>query len=115
MGLRSHTGSFALWGGGQWYLDHGDLVGQETVAYDHIALGDVQPFLCHTGGHQEVQCAEPELPDHFLLLLLWGEEEVDGTQWWLLLTPPPWVQPCDYGPQIPTCVSKTPRISPLPQ
>lgn len=33
------------------YLDHGDLIGQEPIAYHHIALGDIQSLLCHTCGN----------------------------------------------------------------
>lgn len=64
---------------GVGHLDHGDLVGQEPIAHHHIALGDVQPLLCHTCGHQEVQGASPELPDHVLLVPLGVEKKKDGT------------------------------------
>lgn len=61
------------------HLDHGDLVGQEPIAHNHIALGDVQSLFCHTRGHQEVQGTIPELTDHFLLFPLGlGEEKEDG-------------------------------------
>lgn len=61
------------------YLDHGDLIGQEPIAHHHVALGDVQPLLCHTRGHQEVQGTSPELLDHFLLVPLGvGEEKAGG-------------------------------------
>lgn len=63
------------------HLDHGDLVSQEPIAHDHIALGDVQSLFRHTRGHQEVQGAIPELANHILLFLLGaGEDRQDGTR-----------------------------------
>ena len=73
MGPGFHRLSEAVGGTGFTHLDHGDLVGQEPVTYHHIALGDVQPLFCHTCGHQEVQSANPELSDHFLLVSLGWE------------------------------------------
>src|SRR4029434_8098621 len=46
------------------HLNHGDLAGDQTVSDDHVAPLDVQPFLGHGGGDEQVDLYSVTLTAH---------------------------------------------------
>lgn len=52
----------------QSYLNHGDFIGDQAVADDHIALLDVKTLLSHRSGDEEVDLPMAELVQDILLL-----------------------------------------------
>ena len=52
------------------HLNHGDLAGDQTVSDDHVAPLDVQAFLGHGGGDEQVDLSSVKLPEDVFLLTL---------------------------------------------
>lgn len=57
----------------------GDFIGEQAVANHQVALRDVQAFLGHAGGDQEVEVALAETADGILLLVLRERPRSEGS------------------------------------